>query len=99
VGEESVVDEREIEQSPLKWAFELMLATDVRPFLGARGFTQRDNAFRRSRGHLYDVIGFQANWHNGNTPSHGYFINVGIGSTEVDSTWPHHGRDDPTYWR
>jgi hypothetical protein len=83
------MDEREIEQSPLKRAFELMLSTDVRPFLGTLGFTQRDSAFRRSRGPLYDVIGFQGNWHNGNTPSHGYFINVGIGSTEVDSTWPH----------
>jgi Domain of unknown function (DUF4304) len=98
VGEENGVDERAIEQSPLKRAFEQLLSTDVRLFLGARGFTQRDNAFRRSRGPLYDVIGFQGNWHNGSTPSHGYFINVGIGSTEVDSTWPYENLGDwPLY--
>ncbi|MDT5129718.1 MAG: hypothetical protein QOH54_5362 [Mycobacterium sp.] len=92
------MDERAIEQSPLKRAFEQLLSTDVRLFLGARGFTQRDNAFRRSRGPLYDVIGFQGNWHNGSTPSHGYFINVGIGSTEVDSTWPYENLGDrPLY--
>jgi hypothetical protein len=98
MGEEIGVDERVVEQSPLKRAFELMLSTDVRPFLESRGFTQRDNAFRRSRGTMYDVIGFQANWHNGDTPSHGYFINVGIGSTEVDSTWPHENRGDWPLW-
>jgi hypothetical protein len=44
------------------------------------------------------VIGFQGNWHNGSTPSHGYFINVGIGSTEVDSTWPYENLGDwPLY--
>jgi hypothetical protein len=88
------VAERAIEQSPLKRAFELMLSTDIRLFLETRGFTQRDNAFRRSRGPLYDVIGFQENWHNGNTPSHGYFVNVGIGSTEVDATWPYENLGD-----
>jgi hypothetical protein len=98
VGEENGVDERAIEQSSLKRAFEQMLSADVRLFLGARGFAQRDNAFRRSRGSLYDVIGFQANWHNDNTPSHGYFVNVGIGSTEVDSTWPYENLGDwPLY--
>lgn len=43
---------------------------------------------------MYDAIAFQENWHNGNTPSHGYFINVGIGSTEVDATWPYENRGD-----
>lgn len=88
------MDELISEQSPLKRAFERMLSKDVRPFLGARGFTQRDSVFRRRRGPLYDVIEFQANWHNDDSPSHGYFINVGIGSTEVDSTWPHENLGD-----
>ncbi|MCB0949241.1 MAG: DUF4304 domain-containing protein [Mycobacterium sp.] len=78
-------------QALLKRKYDSMLATDVRPFLSERGFTKSRNTFGRRRGSLYDMIGFQANWHNGVTPWHGFFINVGVGSVDVDAACPGHG--------
>ena len=83
-----MANERATERPTLERQFELLLSKRVRPFLRADGFTKANKSFRRSRGSLYDMIGFQANWHNGVTPSHGYFVNVGIGSAEVDAVWP-----------
>jgi uncharacterized protein DUF4304 len=68
----------------------LMLFTEVRSFLRSRGFTGSGNIFRRKRGPLYDMIGFQENWHNGVTPWHAFFINVGVGSAEIDAACPGH---------
>lgn len=75
------------DQSPLRRAFELVLSNDVRPLLKSYGFAKSGRTFRRSRGPLYDMIGFQGNWYNGVTPWHAFFINVGVGSTEVDAVW------------
>ena len=85
------MSERVSEQPTLKREFELLLSDGVRPFLRSRGFAKTGTTFRRHRESLYDVIGFQEDWHNGVRPWHGFFINVGIGSAEVDATWPYKG--------
>lgn len=63
-----------------------------RLFLGKRGFVKAGNGFNRQRGALYDEIDFQENWHNGSVRWHGFFINVGVGSAEVDSACAEQGR-------
>lgn len=67
-----------------------MLATDIRPLLAEHGFTKSGSTFGRRRGPLYDMIGFQGNWHNGVTPWHAFFINVGVGSVDIDAACPGH---------
>ncbi|PRC48281.1 hypothetical protein C6A85_80635, partial [Mycobacterium sp. ITM-2017-0098] len=78
------------ERSALKRAYESVLCNDVVPALRPHGFTRCKNTFRRSRGPLYDVINFQANWNNGVTPWYGFFVNVGVGSAEIDQACPGH---------
>ncbi|MGD9618725.1 MAG: DUF4304 domain-containing protein [Mycolicibacterium sp.] len=77
-------------QSLLKRTYDSMLTGDVGPFLAEYGFTKSGSTFRRRRGPLYDMIGFQGNWHNGVTPWHGFFVNVGVGSVDVDAACPGH---------
>lgn len=85
--------------SSLQRTYDRLVADEVRPFLNARGFTDGGSEFVRKRSPLYDVIEFQENWHNGpGTGSHGFFVNVSVGSTDVDAVWPispaplvHHG--------
>lgn len=69
-----------------------MVSADVGPFLQARGFDVASAGFERVRGPLYDVINFQADRHNGTMSWHGFFVNLGIGSTEVDSACPGYER-------
>lgn len=78
------------ERSALKRAYESVLSDAVRPALGEHGFTRSHNTFRRSRGPLYDVINFQPNWNNSVTPWYGFFVNVGVGSVEIDRACPGH---------
>jgi uncharacterized protein DUF4304 len=79
------------ERSALKRAYESVISNAVVPALEPRGFIRAQNTFRRSRGALYDVINFQANWNNGVTPWYGFFVNVGVGSAEIDGACPGHG--------
>lgn len=74
----------------MKRAYESVLSDAVRPALGEHGFTRSHNTFRRSRGPLYDVINFQPNWNNSVTPWYGFFVNVGVGSVEIDRACPGH---------
>ncbi|OMB98311.1 hypothetical protein A5733_08115 [Mycobacterium sp. NS-7484] len=76
----------------LQRAYEVMISADVGPFLRARGFDISDSSFTRERGPLYDVINLQPDRHNGTMSWHGFFINVGIGSAEVDSACPGYER-------
>jgi hypothetical protein len=76
----------------LQLAYEAMVSSDVGPFLRARGFDVSGPSFERERGPLYDMINFQADWHNGTMSWHGFFINVGIGSAEVDTACPGYER-------
>ncbi len=71
----------------LQRAYEDMISDDVGPFLCTRGFEiSSDSNFIRERGGgLYDVIELQADWYNGTKSWHGFFVNVGIGSAEVDT--------------
>lgn len=69
-----------------------MVSADVGPFLRARGFDVSGASFERERGPLYDMINFQANRHNGAMSWHGFFVNVGIGSAEVDTACPGYER-------
>lgn len=78
------------QQSPSKRAFETMLSNEVRPFLKARGFTKNGHRFYRTRTPLYDQLGFQGNQYNNIRPF-GFFINIGVGSTDVDAVAPGHG--------
>lgn len=77
-------------QALLKRTYDSMLATDIGPFLVERGFTKSGSTFGRRRGPLYDMIGLQGNWHNGVTPWHAFFVNVGVGSVDVDAACPGH---------
>lgn len=83
------------ERSALKRVYESVLSGEVMPVLGSRGFTRSQNTFRRSRGPLYDVINFQANWNNSVTPWYGFFVNVGVGSVEIDQACPGHPHVHP----
>ena len=74
----------------MKRAYEAVVSDEVLPALGAHGFTRSQNTFRRARGPLYDVIEFQANWNNGVTPWYGFFVNVGVGSVDIDQACPGH---------
>ncbi len=38
------------------------------------------------------MIDFQENWHNGSVRWHGFFVNVGVGSAEVDAACADEGR-------
>ena len=72
-------------QSPLTPRYESMLSDGVQPYLKRRGFTKSGSLFRRRRGSLSDLIGFQANWHNDVTPWHAFFVNVGVGLSAVNA--------------
>jgi Domain of unknown function (DUF4304) len=76
----------------LQRAYEAMVSSDVVLFLRARGFDVSGPSFERERGPLYDMINFQADWHNGTMSWHGFFVNVGIGSAEVDTACPGYER-------
>jgi hypothetical protein len=69
----------------LKARFDALLTDDVRPMLGARGFAKSGSTFTRRRGSLYDVINFQGSDVNGTGLLHRFYVNVGIGSTDVDA--------------
>src|SRR3989442_13963760 len=71
--------------SSLQRAYEAMVSSDVVLFLRARGFDVSGPSFERERGPFYDMIKFQADWHNGTMSWHGFFVNMGIGSAEVDT--------------
>ncbi|PQM45147.1 hypothetical protein C1Y40_04688 [Mycobacterium talmoniae] len=75
----------------LRQTLEQLLSTHVRSFLKPRGFTKSGRTFRRARGPLYDLINFQGSKWNGVTPQHSFFVNVGVGSTDMDAVyleWP-----------
>ncbi|MBB2988612.1 hypothetical protein FHR72_000069 [Mycolicibacterium iranicum] len=78
------------ERSALKRRYESLLSARVGPALEGHGFLRSQNTFRRTRGPLYDVLGFQANWNNSVTPWYGFFVNVGVGSVEIDQACPGH---------
>lgn len=69
----------------LKARFAALLSEQVRPFLKDRGFAKSGSTFRRRRGQLYDVINFQGSTVNGVGTLHRFYVNVGIGSTDVDA--------------
>lgn len=81
---------REVERARLRRSFEAMLSGVVDAFLSERGFNRSGNDFERHRGPLRDKVIFQNNWHNGVTRWHGFFVNVGVGSAEVDAACPGH---------
>jgi hypothetical protein len=69
----------------LKGRFDALLTDDVRALLGARGFAKSGSTFTRRRGSLYDVINFQGSDVNGTGLLHRFYVNVGIGSVDVDA--------------
>ena len=69
----------------LKGRFDALLTDDVRPMLSARGFAKSGATFTRRRGPLYDVINFQGSDVNGTGLLHRFYVNVGIGSIDVDA--------------
>jgi hypothetical protein len=77
----------------LRRALDQLLSVQVRPFLKARGFAKSGRTFRRARDPLYDMINFQGSWWNGVAPSSTCFVNVGIGSTEIDAVYPGRSND------
>lgn len=81
---------REVDRAQLRRSFEAMLSGPVDAFLSQRGYQRSGSDFERRRGPLRDSINFQNNWHNGVTRWHGFFVNVGVGSVEVDAACPGH---------
>lgn len=71
----------------LRRAFDAVLSEGVRPFLRSRGFAKSGRTFRRTRGPVHDMINFQGNKWNSVTPHHGFFVNVGVGSSEIDAAY------------
>lgn len=69
----------------LRDTLEWILADRVRPHLKARGFTKSGRTFRRKRYPLWDTINFQGSRWNSVTPYSGFFVNIGVGSTEIDA--------------
>jgi hypothetical protein len=69
----------------LKGRFDALLTDDVRPMLGGHGFAKSGATFTRRRGSLYDVINFQGSDVNGTGLLHRFYVNVGIGSVDVDA--------------
>ena len=84
------MSKREVDRAQLRRSFEAMLSGPVGGFLSERGFRRSGHDFERRRGPLRDRINFQNNWHNGVTRWHGFFVNVGVGSVEVDAACPGH---------
>lgn len=84
------MSKREVDRAQLRRSFEGMLSGPVDAFLAERGFQRSGNDFERRRGPLRDRINLQNNWHNGVTRWHGFFVNVGVGSVEVDAACPGH---------
>lgn len=78
--------------SSLQRDYEVLVSAGIGPFLRARGFDASDSKFVRERGPLYDVIDLQPDRHNGTMSWHGFFVNVGIGSAEVDAACPGYER-------
>ncbi|WP_338856418.1 DUF4304 domain-containing protein [Gordonia hongkongensis] len=74
--------------------FDDVLSQRVRPNLRAHGFRKAGRIFRRERGPLYDMIGFQADKWNGVTQHFGAFVNVGVGSADMDAVHLDHPRTD-----
>lgn len=82
------------DQSPYKRGFEKMLSNDIRPFLREHGYSKNGHRFYRQRPPLYDQIHFQGNYYNNINP-YGFFVNVDIGSTDVDALAPCLGSRTP----
>ncbi|MGV9799741.1 DUF4304 domain-containing protein [Mycobacterium sp. NPDC003449] len=79
------MSESEAQGASFSSQFDELLAEGVAPFLATHTFAQAESVFRRERGPLYDVIGFQSNRWNGLTPWYGFFVNIGVGSADVDA--------------
>ncbi len=68
----------------LRWRMEELLSGDVRECLKAQGFSKAAYTFRRTRAPLWDSMNFQPSRWNRVTPHYGFFVNVGVGSTEIE---------------
>lgn len=65
--------------------FKAVLSDDVRPLLKTHGFAKSGTVFRRRRPPLWDVIAFQGSkWNGLGATNHGFFVNVGVGSIDID---------------
>ncbi len=62
-----------------------VLSSQVRALLKPLGFTKTGRTFTRKRGPLWDMINFQSNRSNRVTPYQSFFVNVGVGSSDVDA--------------
>lgn len=80
--------------SELRALLEQALSSGVRPYLRSQGFTKHGRTFRRTRGPLYDMINFQGSKHNQFSTEHSFFVNVGVGSAEIDAVHTEWPRDD-----
>ena len=83
----------------LRETLEWMLADRVRPHLKARGFTKSGRTFRRKRYPLWDTINFQGSKWNSVTPYSGFFVNIGVGSIEIDAAQQHSNAQVPIFDR
>lgn len=66
---------------------EAVLSGDVRDLLKPLGFSKTARTFTRQRGPLWDMVNFQRNKYNRVTPYQSFFVNVGVGSSEIDAVW------------
>lgn len=78
--------------------FKTMLSDEVRPLLKSHGFAKAGTVFRRRRPPLWDVIAFQGSkWNGLGAIDHSFFVNVGIGSTQIEVAYRGAPLTNPTY--
>lgn len=79
------MSDHESQAAALRRVLDELLSQQVRPFLKSHGFIKSGRTFRRTRGPLYDMINFQGSYYNNVHPWSSFFVNVGVGSTEMDA--------------
>ncbi len=69
----------------LRDTLDWMLSARIRPHLKAQGFTKSGRTFQRKRSPLWDSVNFQGSQWNNVTPYSAFFVNIGVGSAEIDA--------------
>lgn len=67
--------------------FNEILSEGIRPLLKEHGFAKSGRSFTRRRGPIYDRIHFQGSSVNSYAPPHRFYVDVGVGSTDIDDVY------------
>ncbi|MCS3780025.1 DUF4304 domain-containing protein [Tsukamurella ocularis] len=75
------------QSTELNQLFDEVLSQGVRPLLREHGFVKSGRSFTRRRGPIYDRIHFQGSSVNSYAPPHRFYVNVDVGSTDIDDAY------------